>query len=289
MTSMNSKTAYIVLTLLAANVGVWWNVAAGVRARSVPTAMHFLDVGQGDAQLVQTAAGNVLVDAGRSGMAVLRELDAVLPISDRIIDVAVITHPQLDHLGGFKAILDRYDVRLMIHTGVSYPSAAYESLIAAMREKRIPVLYALEGEEIFTAGGRFTILSPAVPLNGMPVSESTVNDTSVVIRYDEGEASALFTGDISAKTERELAARIGNIDILKVSHHGSKYSSAAEFLRTVKPKFAIIGVGRNSYGHPAPETLRRLTEVGSRIFRTDLDGRISMFVQDSRIQIANSK
>jgi competence protein ComEC len=286
---MSKTAAYIVLVVLAANVGVWWNVAVKVHTLSAPTEMHFLDVGQGDAELIRTAAGNILVDAGRGSMGALRELDSILPITDRVIDVIVITHPQLDHIGGFPEILKRYDVRLIVHTGVEYTSAAYDSLMTLARARGIPMLFALEGEEIIAGGGRFAVLSPATLLRGTRVSEETVNDASVVMRYDEGGASALFTGDISAKIERAIAARIGDIDILKVSHHGSKYSSAAEFLRTIKPEFAIIEVGRNPYGHPAPETLGRLAAVGAQVFRTDLDGRVSVLVEGGRIYVSKAR
>lgn len=286
---MNKFCAYALLVLFVANFGLWWNVISGIGTAETLTAMHFLDVGQGDAQLIRTPAGNILIDAGRGSMTALRELDDILPISDRVIDVAVITHPQLDHMGGLKEILERYNVRLVVHTGVSYQSAAYDSLITVIREKHIPILYALNGEEIIAADGKLTILSPDTLLKGVSISPDAVNDTSIVMRYDEGDFSALFTGDISAQRERELARRIGGADILKVSHHGSKYSSAREFLAAINPAIAVIGVGKNSYGHPAAETLLRLAAIGARVLRTDLNGRVSVFVEDGRIQIATSK
>jgi competence protein ComEC len=286
---MNKFIAYTLLLLFSANVGLWWNIVNKINVTWQNSAIHFLDVGQGDAQLLETPAGNVLIDAGRSGGRIIQELDSILPLSDRIIDIAVITHPQLDHLGGFLEILKRYDVRLVVYTGVAYQLPVYESLLKEFRERRLPVLYALRGEEIKLGEGTLAILSPDILLKGVTVSPDDINDTSIVMYYKENDVSALFTGDISAKVERKLAKRIAGADILKVSHHGSKYSSDPEFLAAVRPKIAVIEVGKNPYGHPTAEVLLRLKKVGARVFRTDLDGTITLKIQNSKVKIQNSK
>lgn len=286
---MSKFITYVLLVLFSANVGAWWNIASRLNAIQAETAIHFLDVGQGDAQLIRTNAGNVLIDAGRGSMTALRLLDEILPFTDRAIDIMVLTHPSSDHIGGAKEILNRYDVRLILYTGVRYPLEAYESLMAAARERGIQTLYAIRGKEIIAGDGIFTVLSPEVLLKGVQPREQDVNDTSIVMRFDSGGASAIFTGDISAEKEREIMSAAGDVDVLKVSHHGSRHSSDAEFLRAVRPEIAVISVGRNPYGHPTGAVLERLTAVGARIFRTDQDGTVSVTFKDGKIQVSESR
>ncbi len=289
MQNLTKKAVFILFLIFILNLGIWWNVFAAFRKLSQPSSIHFLDVGQGDAQLIRNLAGNILIDAGRNKTKVLQELDSILPLGDRIIDIALLTHPQLDHIGGFQEILDRYKVRLLVHTGVNYHSLLYNSLIKKALQKKIPILYAVSGQEIIVGKGKFLVLSPTTLLKDKTVSADTVNDTSIVIEYDENGISTLFTGDISAKKEMDLIGKIGDIDILKVSHHGSKYSSSMEFLAAISPEIAIIGTGNNPYGHPAKEVLERIRAIGAQIFRTDQDGRIDVFLKDDRVQIMKRK
>jgi competence protein ComEC len=277
--------AYLLLSLILANIGVWREIRSVARFAARTTTISMLDVGQGDAVLIRNAAGNLLIDGGRSGTALLAALGQVLEPSERTIDVVVVSHPQLDHIGGLPALLDRYHVRLVVMTGVSYPLSHYRVLLDRVAAERIPVLLALRGETIVMADDVFRVIAPETPLEGVSSDAESINDTSIVMRLDAGGVAAVFTGDITARRERMLQDAIGDIDILKVSHHGSKYSSDASFLARLTPAFALIGVGKNSYGHPAAETLARLAAVGARVLRTDTMGTVTLTIRDGTISV----
>jgi len=244
--------------------------------------IHFLKVGQGDAELVRLHRSTVLIDAG-PGTRVIEEIDKVLPVYDRTIDIAIVSHPSLDHIAGMMPVLERYQVRLFVMTGVETTLAEYQKLKEIIKNSNIPVLYAIRGEKINFRTSEIAILFPAKLLRGREVPKKDMNDTSIVARLSHPGLSALFTGDITSKAEKTLFAE--KTDILKVPHHGSKYSSSKEFLERVSPKWAAIGVGRNSYGHPTSETLSRLSAVGAKIFRTDIDGTVSFFVDNGVVKI----
>jgi len=144
---MSKLVKYIFVTLFAAAAFVYWLIWSQLRQQPA-LAVHFLNVGQGDAELIRTRAGNILIDAGRSSR-VTYEIDKFLKYPDRTIDVAMLTHPNLDHLAGFAEVLKRYNVRLFVMTGVKYDTLAeYQRLKGILEAKRIPILYAVAGEEI---------------------------------------------------------------------------------------------------------------------------------------------
>jgi len=280
---------YVLIALTVLNIGCWSAIFSITRLHAAGSELYFLNVGQGDSELIRTVAGNILIDGGRGKLTTLNELDKILSGSDRTIDILMVSHPQLDHLAGLIEVARRYNVRLAVMTGAEYPLAEYQTLKALLRANKVPILYAIRGEEIVLGPGRLMIFNPAYILRGKATNPNTINDTSIVAKFSADGAAALFTGDISAAKERALADLIGRIDILKVSHHGSKYSSDPEFLRKVRPKIAVIEVGKNPYGHPTAEALSRLAEVGARVFRTDLDGTITFQLKESKIQISKSK
>ena len=270
---------YIFGTLAVANAFCYWALwsrMGGTQGLEV----HFLSVGQGDAQFIESPAGNVLIDGGPSKR-VVHEIDKFLDYPDRTIDVVLMTHPNRDHIKGFVDVLKRYDVRLFVMTGVRYDTLPeYQEILALIREKRIPVLYGQRGQEIRFGGPTLQILWPAEVLRDRAYPREKLNDTSIVAKLSGGDFDVLFTGDISAAVERTLADSVGDIEVLKVAHHGSKYSSDANFLRATRPEIAVIGVGKNSYGHPTQEALSRLAAIGARAFRTDLEGSFTVTVQN---------
>jgi competence protein ComEC len=276
----------IILILLFLNIAVWWHIGATLDSIFSPTKIYFLNVGQGDASFIKTISGNILIDAGR-GRKTLQELGKIYQIGDRTIDILVITHPQLDHIGAIPELFKRYKIRLVMLSGVSYESKIYESILDWIIKNKIPVVYAVSGQEIITGKGKWKIINPEDLLIKNIVSPKEINDTSIVMRYDEGDVSVLFTGDISEKKEKKIKSKIGNINILKVAHHGSKYSSSIEFLRAMKPELAIISVGKNPYGHPAKETIERLNAIGAKILRTDLNGTITIEINNNSYKLSN--
>ena len=265
----------IVLIALTGATGLLWRDVASPGAEP---GYYALSVGQGDATLLVLEDGaKILFDAGPD-RSVLRELERVLPRRDRYIDLAVITHPQLDHMNGFLPLLDSFDVGAFIVNGreppEDGPTAEWRELMTRVRAKRIPLLTLGAGDRIEQDSSAVDILSPDVPL----AQSAELNDTTIVALANIGSLRALFTGDAGFTVEEHLVA--GGVDlradILKVGHHGSKYSSGETFLRAVAPAVVTVSAGAgNRYGHPAPEALGRITgSTRARILRTDLAGTI---------------
>lgn len=233
--------------------------------------MWFFDIGQGDATFIQTPDGTqILVDGGPDDT-VLQKLAQVMLPWDRTIDAIVITHPDADHITGLVSVLDRYQVKTIIETGAQSDTSFDQALVAAIER---------EGAEhcLVSAGDRFAYgtleLNVVWPertyLNEQP--EET-NATSIVLLAFYGGTSLLLTGDAEAQQEHAMLGRVQDIDVLKAGHHGSQTSSSVEFLETINPEITTISDGvDNRYGHPHPVVLKRLSDIGSVIYRTDEDG-----------------
>lgn len=270
--------------LVLATLNVFLFGALGARARSPEgAAVSFLDVGQGDAALV-TLGGEVqiLIDGGPPHGQLLEELGALLPPTDRTIELVVLTHPELDHYGGLIDLLRRYEVGAFVDTGVGKEVDAYRALLAAMTAAPVRRITLRAGDRIRYGDSRFTVFSP----DDRRAAARAKNDTSLVLALETGGARFLFTGDISAEVERALIPFVeAPFDVLKVAHHGSKFSSDAGFLTAVRPAVAVIEVGKNSYGHPTRETLGRLEDAGARIYRTDRHGTVTVRVGKGELQV----
>jgi len=239
------------------------------------THLWVLDVGQGDAILVIAPDGSqTLVDSGR-GRDVLRSLGRAMPFFDRTIERIVITHTDLDHVGGFPEILRRYRVEAAVLTGVQHDLPAYRALLHLLREKGIPVIVPRAGDRLDLGGVAADVLWPTKDLFGAVVKDT--NATSIVLRVGGG-SGALLTGDIPASVEKAIAARGSpRAAVLKLAHHGSKTSSSELFLRGVAPRLAIVSAGRrNSYGHPHRIVLDRLVALGIAVQNTALQGDIAV-------------
>jgi competence protein ComEC len=249
------------------------------RAEDAPRLrVDFIDVGQGDAALVTSPAGKtVLIDggpreAGASLVSFLRERH-VGPL-----DLILLTHRHADHLGGLPAVVEAIGTRLFLDAPTPHPGRERDHLMHALERSRVPIRNATPGRQIdLGAGVTLTLLTPPVP--AIEGSRSDVNANSVVARLDFGQASFLFMGDAETVTERWLLDTNANVHarVLKVAHHGSRFSSSARFLAAVGPEIAVISAGaHNDYHHPASGTLRRLETGGSQVFRTDLDGTVTI-------------
>lgn len=255
----------LVGALLLLNLVVWSAVtASGVGDLRV----YFLDVGQGDAILVDSPThGRVLVDGGRNRQ-VLSELGRVLPFGDRRIDVVIETHPDADHIGGLPEIVSRYDVGIFLEPGVESSNKIDDELRVRLAERGVEALLARRGMVVnFGDGAQLEILYPH-----QDVSHLDPNDASVVARVVYGESELLLTGDATLKVEHVLlgfdhATLVS--DVLKAGHHGSKTSSSPAFVSAVSPEYAIISAGKNNrYGHPHQEVLNVLKNAGAQVVST---------------------
>ncbi len=248
------------------------------RRRTLPEGMLeilFVNVGQGDAALVVTEAGNILIDAGTAGEA--PTLYHTIAQYGTALSCLIITHPHDDHMGGAPYILERMDVETVFLPLDSAQTGIYEKFLASVEAEGCKVEIG-EADKSFALGGaEITFLMPYT-------DTKDENENSAVLRLQYGDVSALFTGDAGAQSERLQLARYGenpggalDADILKIGHHGSDGSSLLSYLHAVSPDYAIISCGvNNSYGHPDPDVLDRLAEIGASVYRTDEDGTVSL-------------
>lgn len=238
--------------------------------------VSMLNVGQGDAFLIQAPNGaQLLIDGGKDSK-VLSELAKVMPVGDQTIDVVVATHPDADHIGGLSLVLDRYDVGLFLTSQVTSDTQIFKDLYGLLQEKSIPSYYVRRGMNlVLSPTTSFKILFPDRDTSGWET-----NTASVVGRLDVHGRSMLLNGDSPISIEQYLiktAPKDIDVDILKLGHHGSKTSSSSEFLKATSPALALISAGvNNRYGHPAPEVTARLKELGIQTLSTQDKGTVTL-------------
>jgi len=273
----------VAAVLVGLDMLIWFLILFPASARGLE--MYFLDVGQGDSSLIMLPGGvKMLIDGGQPNGRLEKNLEKILPMSNRYIDLVMVSHPQLDHYGGLVEVLKNYKVGTILTSNQVSEQAAWQALEKVIREKGIRRIILAAGDKIKYQDSYFDILSPRQS-DWAP----DINDFSLVALLESGGLKALFTGDISAEKEKELAAKYDvDVDILKVSHHGSKFSSDSMFLKESSPAVSVIEVGKNSYGHPTGEALARLVDFSSQIFRTDLNGMIKLILDNGKLTIYTS-
>lgn len=270
------------------------------------TKLVFCDVGQGDAAYIRVKNRvDVLVDAGPDRK-VLTCLGKYMPFWDRKIELAIISHPQKDHFGGFLYLLDRYQIGEILMTPLDNPSQSFKQLKEKIAKKKVKVSFPQAGERINILSDTIEFYWPteefiakylAIPKaylnhgrikdtkNVLGVSSLDDNNFSLVFLFEEnypptGGFRVLFTGDATPKVFNTIASHshnhtLKNTTLLKIPHHGSKNGLTKNFLELANPKMAVISVGKNNpYGHPTKEILNILQAQKIKIRRTDIDGNI---------------
>ena len=246
-----------------------------------------LDVGQGDAILVETpAGGRLLVDGGPDPDRLLVALDAQVPPWDRRIDLVVLTHPHEDHVGGLPLLVERYRVGRLLEPGMTGPGPAYAALETALAHRGLRSGRLSTGDQFALDDVSFRVLWPdrtAVP-PAPPDTGTGINNVSIVLLGTFGAQRFLLTGDAEEGIDPLLVARgLPHVDVLKVAHHGSRTATTDALLSAIHPAVALISVGaKNTFGHPAPGTLARLTAHDVAIYRTDLEGALDVAL-DGRV------
>lgn len=241
--------------------------------------IFFIDVGQGDSTLIITPdKKTVLIDGGGSDSFDVGEKVLLPYLLDRRIlkiDYVLISHFDTDHCGGILTIMEKVKVKNIIISEQAEHSENYERFKKLMINKKIRLIEVKKGDKIKIGRySEFKILFPPSRL----LSENPLNNNSIVAQFNYNNFKMLFTGDIEKLAEQQILktekAEI-RADILKVAHHGSKTSSIPEFIKAVRPKIALIGVGKNNtFGHPNQQTIKNLENIKCRIYRTDLQGEI---------------
>lgn len=285
---MQRKYKYIFLALLLfASTLIWREVLVAGKGT---LKFWALDIGQGDALFIETPSKNqILIDGGPSGKQVLRELGDVMPFYDKSIDLALLTHPHLDHVGGFPDVLKSYEVGAFVGSGDPDTLAEYEETRRLLGDKKIPFRVARRGQRIILDKNIWLeILYPE------KIRESgNIHRNMVVAILHAGEKKFLLMGDAERAEEAFLVEHDGEelkSEVLKAGHHGSKTSSMDFFLERARPEYAVISAGRkNKYGHPHEEALANLQKIGATILRTDLDGRIKIETDGQELRVSVSR
>jgi len=265
---------------LAAACGSWLalGVARWPARHDAGLTMYVLAVGQGDAIALRTPSGRwLLVDAGPRVAGVDAGRRVVVPFlrrhGVRTLDALVLTHGDADHLGGAPAVVAALRPALVLEPGQPLGTALYLEHLAAVDRSGARWQAARAGDVLESDGVRIEVLHPDT---AWIARELRPNENSIVLRVRFGAFDALLTGDIGWPAESALVERMGPVEVLKVGHHGSAGSTRPPWLAAVRPKAAIVSVGTNRYGHPAPVVLERLGAAGATVYRTDRGGTVTI-------------
>lgn len=271
--------------------------------------ISMLDIGQGDAVLIQTGAKNILIDTGddkyyedgKKGKDNTQLLTELQKLKIDHIDTLVMTHAHADHIGKADKVIAQYGVKELVYNGIPSTSKYFINALKAAKANGTQQVKVKAGDVLdFGNGVSFEIVSPSQSL----IDEDTaaikakkkvdVNNESVVGRLTFGNFAMLFTGDAEGPVEKDMAASYGKklkCQVLKAGHHGSKTSSTAEFLKLVQPESVVMSLGvNNQYGHPHEALLNRLQKQGVKnIYRTDANGTITIVSDGSSYSITTEK
>ena len=271
--------------------------------------ISMLDIGQGDAVLIQTGAKNILIDTGddkyyedgKKGKENTQLLTELQKLKIDHIDTLVMTHAHADHIGKADKVIAQYGVKELVYNGIPSTSKYFINALKAAKANGTQQVKVKAGDVLdFGNGVSFEIISPSQSL----IDEDTaaikakkkvdVNNESVVGRLTFGNFAMLFTGDAEGPVEKDMAASYGKklkCQVLKAGHHGSKTSSTAEFLKLVQPESVVMSLGANNqYGHPHEALLNRLQKQGVKnIYRTDANGTITIVSDGSSYSITTEK
>lgn len=287
-------TYSIIVVLLMVVLSACGNIAkqAGkesAKPPSAPLAIHMIDVGQGDAILVRTNEQVILIDTGdvpaRNNL-----VDYLKKQGITVIDKVIITHPHADHLGGMAGILEHFTVKQVYDSGQTTTTALYRQYLSSIKKHKIPFAVVVAGQELdFGNGVLFKVLNPQKPF----LSDSELNNNSIVGKLMFGQFTMLFTGDAEKEAEermkKDYSAELRST-VLKSPHHGSRTSSTLPFLRSVSPEAIVISVGANNeYQHPHTTTLKKYTDIKAQVYRTDLAGTITITSDGQNYQIKKEK
>lgn len=278
---MRFRLAILVVSALAlfmlCGTAIGWANGRAATAHHVSALLRvtYVDVGQGDSIILRVGKWTGLIDGGPAGSsgviaAQLHKLGATH------IDCLVMSHSHADHIGGLPGLISQFKPRRAIYAGAG-TTATWRNVKKALAQAGTKLQRVRAGAVLAFGKLKAKVISPS-HLSGEP------NDDSVVILLDAAGRRFLFTGDLNGPNEAAvgaICARGPPIYVLKVAHHGSKYSTGNSFLAQARPKFAVISVGKNSYGHPAPATINRLKAHKTRIYSTQKNGNITVTVKSN--------
>ena len=256
---------------------------------SQPLRISFLDVGQGDAILIQTPSGHdMLIDGGPTNN-VLTRLNEVMSYLDRDIDIVVATHPDSDHVTGLIPVLEKYTAHHILTSGQESETGIFKNVDEVIIKENVETRIAYQGDVIdFRDGVTAQVLHPLV---GEKFKDTNAASVSLVLTY--GSMSFLLTGDLPSTNEPLLISSgllPNHVTVYKAAHHGSKYSSGEQLLTYIKPEYAVISAGKdNTYGHPNSEAIERLQMYSKEILSTIDRGTITFITDGRSIEVESEK
>ena len=242
----------------------------------------YLNVGQGDSELIQVNGINMLIDAGTNAGA----NDLVKDLKNRgikTIDIAIATHPHEDHLGGMDEVLENFDVKSFYAPKVAHTTKTYENMLKAVKNEGLKIQQIKEGTKIDL--GKDTEVQVYSPVKSQ---YEELNNYSPVMKISYGQNSFMFTGDAESLVEKEILNENKDLkaDVLKLGHHGSHSSTSEEFLKAVNPSIAIVSCAKdNKYGHPHKETMSNLKKAGITVYETFRDGDITISSNGKKLDV----
>ena len=300
--------------LIALAVFIWSAVVKSPTADEINGSVQifFLNVGQGDSELIQKGNYQILIDGGPDD-SVLSELGKLMPLTDRKIETVILTHPHADHLVGLNQVIDRYEIGKIYFTGVDYDSNVYSEFLDKINSpvggKNIETKVPEIGESFKPFdNGNLEFLWPGKVYAAESAEDNNLNNTSLVSRFCYFDHCALLTGDLETDGQDEMfmgchselvseshetlkqvqgdnnCSSVFKSEILKIAHHGSTNGTSQKLLDLVKPKYAVIEVGAdNKFGHPHAGTLDLLQKANIRFYRTDRDGIVEFNISEEGI------
>lgn len=259
----------------------------GKVTQDAPFAVYYADVGQGDCTLLICDDKTMLIDAGENG----HESDVFNLLSSqgvRQIDYIVMSHPHSDHIGGIPEVIDKFGCEKLYTQSLPENTVidaeyTYNLVQESAERNGTEIVNVSCGDSFDFGGATVSVLGPVT------IDTENLNNSSLILKITYGETSFLFTGDAEEEEEMSILEQVADLksDVLRVAHHGSKYSSSEEFLEAVSPRYAIISVGENNdYGHPHEQTIQRLENYTSEIYRTDRCGTIKALSDGKNINIS---
>ena len=251
-------------------------------------AIHFIDIGQGDASLLQSDGEYCLVDAGLPD-----SKEALFSYLDKLgvtkIKLLVMSHPHADHIGSMAQIIDHYEIEQILLPDFSKAplpnTATFNRVMDAIEKNNIPTVTAKEGQSFAIGKGTLEVLADGI-------KSDSLNDLSQVLYYKAGNLTAVLSGDAEKMAEKDALKRgtVHSAKVFKAGHHGSNTSNTKDFLAAVNPDYVVISCGEgNRYNHPHKEPLQRFNDIGAQVFRTDLNGDVVILEQDGSLQSYTSK